>query len=97
MKIIVITGSSDGIGAELARQWAASGKAEVGLVLAARNANLLTQVAAQCRALGAQTLVVKTDVGVQADCRALIAQTMAKFGRIDALINNAGISAQALF
>ena len=97
MKIIVITGSSDGIGAELARQWAASGKAEVGLVLAARNANLLTQVAAQCRALGAQTLVVKTDVGVQADCRALIAQTIAKFGRVDALINNAGISAQALF
>jgi short-subunit dehydrogenase len=97
MKIIVITGSSDGIGAELARQLAASGKAGVGLVLAARNVDLLGQVASQCNALGAQTYAVKTDVGVQADCRALITEAMQKFGRIDALINNAGISAQALF
>jgi short-subunit dehydrogenase len=97
MKIIVITGASDGIGAEIARQLAASGKAGVGLVLAARNAQLLGQVAAQCQALGAQTLVVATDVGVQAQCRALIAQTIDRFGRIDALVNNAGISAQALF
>ena len=97
MKIIVITGASDGIGAEIARQLAASGKAGVGLVLAARNAPLLAQVAGQCDALGAQTLVVPTDVGVHADCRQLIDQTIQKFGRIDALINNAGISAQALF
>jgi short-subunit dehydrogenase len=97
MKIIVITGASDGIGAEVARQLAANGKADVGLVLAARNVDLLGQVAAQCSALGTQTLVVKTDVGVQADCRTLIDQTMQKFGHIDALINNAGISAQALF
>jgi short-subunit dehydrogenase len=97
MKIIVITGASDGIGAEMARQLAAANKAAVGLVLAARNVDALNAVAAQCNALGAHTLVVKTDVGVQADCINLTAQTVAKFGRIDALINNAGISAQALF
>jgi short-subunit dehydrogenase len=97
MKTIVITGTSDGIGAEIARQLAASLQANGGLVLAARNTDALQQVAAQCSALGAQTLVVKTDVGVQADCRNLITQTVQKFGRIDALINNAGISAQALF
>jgi short-subunit dehydrogenase len=97
MKIIVITGASDGIGAEIARQLAASYKAGVGLVLAARKMDALQAVAAQCEALGAQTLCVRTDVGVREDCAALITQTMAKFGRVDALINNAGISAQALF
>ena len=97
MKIIVITGASDGIGAEMARQLAKRHGAELGLVLAARNEARLAQVASQCGAFGAQTLVVPTDVSLQPDCRALIAQTMARFGRIDALINNAGISAQALF
>lgn len=97
MKIIVITGASDGIGAEMARQLAGSLRADGALVLAARNVDALQQVAAQCSALGAQTLVVKTDVSVPADCRNLITQTVQKFGRIDALINNAGISAQALF
>ncbi len=97
MKIIVITGASDGIGAQMARQLAASDKAKTGLVLAARNAAALHSVAAQCEAFGTPTLVVKTDVGVQAGCRTLIDKTIEKFGRIDALVNNAGVSAQALF
>jgi short-subunit dehydrogenase len=96
MKIIVITGASDGIGAEMARQLAASHQAGIGLVLAARKMDALQVVAAQCEALGAKTLCVRTDVGVREDCTALVAQSVAKFGRIDALINNAGISAQAL-
>ncbi len=96
MKIIVITGASEGIGAEIARQLAASHKAGAGIVLAARKLEALQAVARECEALGAQTLCVRTDVGVRADCMALVEQTLAKFGRIDALINNAGISAQAL-
>jgi short-subunit dehydrogenase len=96
MKIIVITGASEGIGAEMARQLSASHKADVGLVLAARKLEALQAVAAQCEAQGAQTLCVRTDVGSREDCASLIAQAVAKFGRIDALINNAGISAQAL-
>lgn len=97
MKIIVITGASDGIGAEIARQLAGLHKAGVGLVLAARKIDALQAVAAQCEASGAKTLCVRTDVGVREDCISLISQTIAKFGRVDALINNAGISAQALF
>ncbi|MDZ4146475.1 MAG: SDR family oxidoreductase [Burkholderiales bacterium] len=97
MNIIVITGASDGIGAELARQLAQAHGAQVALVLAARNAPALEAVAQQCQALRAQTLVVPTDVSDPAQCRALVAATMACYGRLDTLVNNAGVSAQALF
>lgn len=97
MNVIVITGASDGIGAEMARQLAAQHRADAGLVLAARKREGLQAVAQQCEALGAQCLIVPTDVGVREACQNLIDQTLARWGRIDALINNAGISAQALF
>jgi short-subunit dehydrogenase len=97
MKVIVITGASDGIGAEMARQWAARDKSEVALVLAARSVDKLEAVATECRALGAQVLVQRCDVGVQADCNALIDAAVKAFGRIDTLINNAGMSAHANF
>ena len=97
VRVVVITGSSDGIGAEMARQLAASEGANVALVLAARNRDALELVAGACSALGAQTLVVPTDVSVQQQCRDLVAAAVARFGRIDALINNAGRSAHALF
>ncbi|MDE2417328.1 MAG: SDR family oxidoreductase [Burkholderiales bacterium] len=94
---IILTGASDGIGAEMARQLARQHGKTLNLVLAARNASALAQVAQQCKAVGANILVVPTDVSIEAQCRALIAATVDAFGRIDALINNAGISAQALF
>ena len=97
MKIIVITGASDGIGAEMARQLAKAHNTQVALVLGARDEARLKQVASQCAAFGAQTLVLPTDVSLQPACRALIAAAVTKFGQIDALINNAGMSAQALF
>jgi len=59
-------------------------------VLAARNTAALEAVAAQCTAQGAQALVVATDVSVEAQCRALIDVAVARFGRIDVLVNNAG-------
>lgn len=97
MNVIVITGASDGIGAEMARQWAAREKSELALVLAARNIDKLETTAAACRAHGTKVLVRRCDVGVQGDCNALVAATIEAFGRIDTLVNNAGMSAHALF
>jgi short-subunit dehydrogenase len=93
-KVIVITGASDGIGAELARQLASF---KPKLVLAARRPDALEVVAKDCEAKGAQTLIVPTDVSIEADCRALIAKTVERFGGIDAIVNNAGVSMQAKF
>lgn len=97
MKTIVITGASDGIGAEMARQLAHQHRSDLALVLAARNEDSLKEVAAQCTPQGSQVLVVRTDVADPAQCRALIDASVNHFGRLDALVNNAGVSAQALF
>lgn len=97
MQVIVITGASEGIGAEMARQWASRGKAGNALVVAARNVDKLEAVATECRSFGSQVLVQRCDVGVQAECVALVNAAVAAFGRIDTLVNNAGMSAQALF
>ena len=97
MNVTVITGASDGIGAEMARQLAAARGKSAALVLAARSQDKLDAVAAQCEALGAQTLVVAMDVAQEQQCRSLIDQAVSRFRKIDTLVNNAGVSAQALF
>ena len=97
MKTYVITGASDGIGAELARQLAARHRGAASLVLAARNRDKLVEVAAQCHETGADAIVVPTDVTSEEDCRALIETAARSFGGIDCLVNNAGMSAHALF
>jgi NAD(P)-dependent dehydrogenase (short-subunit alcohol dehydrogenase family) len=96
-RVVVITGGSDGIGAEIARQLAGKEGRSVALVLAARDQQKLDQVAGQCVALGAQALALRTDVSEQDQCRRLIAAAVERFGCIDVLINNAGRSAHALF
>lgn len=95
MPRIVITGASDGIGAEMALQLARQYPQSLQLTLAARNLEALQAVAAQCQAQGAQVLVLPTDVSDQAACRALIERSAQHFGGIDVLVNNAGVSAHA--
>jgi short-subunit dehydrogenase len=91
-KVVVITGASDGIGAELARQLAIQ---RTHLVLAARRTVELEAVADDCRAAGADCLTVPTDVSDQAQCVALIQAAVARFGAIDVLVTNAGVSGHA--
>jgi len=92
--VVVITGASKGIGAELARQLAAKGAK---LVLAARSLAQLEAVAAQCRASGAAVVTVKADVAVERDCQAIVAGAVLAFGCVDTLVNNAGMSMWARF
>jgi short-subunit dehydrogenase len=92
-KIILITGASDGIGAQLARSLAAPG---VSLALAARGLDRLRRVEAQCREKGAEALALRCDVSVEGDCRNFIERAAERFGGIDILVNNAGVSGHAL-
>lgn len=85
--VVVLTGASLGIGAEAARVFAAHGAR---LVLAARDRGRLDEVASACRTAGAEVEAVACDVTSESDCRALIATAVARFGRIDTLLCNAG-------
>lgn len=92
-KVVIITGASSGIGLATAREFATC---NAKLVLAARSEDKLAAVANE---LSQQTevIAVKTDVSVEDDCRNLVERAVERFGRIDILINNAGISMRALF
>jgi len=92
--VIVLTGASEGIGRALALELARRG---LRLVLAARNLQRLEELARECAAQGSAALPVSTDVLDPAQCRALIDVAIARFGRLDVLINNAGGTMWARF
>lgn len=93
-KVIIVTGASSGIGLASARLFASLGAK---LCLAARSEDRLKEIAGGIASGGADVLYVKTDVSVEEDCRRLVERTVEHFGRIDILINNAGISMRAMF
>lgn len=93
-KVIIITGASSGIGRALAFE-AANRKAK--LVLAARSKDKLKMLADELFEQQVEILTVVADVSKEVDCKTIIDQAVIRFGKIDVLINNAGISMRALF
>jgi len=93
-KVVIITGASSGIGKALSFEMGRRGAI---VVIAARSEDKLSEIEAELRTSGSRVLAVKADVSLEADCKELINVTFKKFGRIDVLINNAGISMRALF
>ena len=90
----VVTGASSGFGRGVAVKLGAAG---ANVVLAARRADVLEQVAQEVRAAGGQALVAATDVSDPVAVEALAAASEARFGRIDVWINNAGVGAIGRF
>jgi short-subunit dehydrogenase len=91
-KVVVITGASSGIGRALAKEFASKGAR---LSLGARRIELLQNLISELPE--AEIIIQKTDVSIENDCQQLIDETVKRFGQIDVLINNAGISMRALF
>ncbi len=88
-RVAIVTGGSIGLGRQMAE-----GLAEMGadLVLCARKVERCEQAAAELKTLGVRTLAVACDVKKPADVQQVVNATLAQFGRIDILINNAGVS-----
>ena len=87
-KVAIVTGASSGLGVAFAQ-----GLAEAGadVVLGARRADRLEQTAELVRGAGRRVLTVATDVADPGQCQALVDAAMAEFGRVDVLVNNAGV------
>lgn len=88
-KTAIITGASSGIGKALALRLADKGAC---LALAARNAHRLDSLAEECQQRGSHAIAIPTDVADESQCSAMIQHTQEAFGRIDMLVNNAGIA-----
>jgi short-subunit dehydrogenase len=88
-QVVVITGASSGIGLATALAAAHQGAK---LVLAARSAQTLEEIASEIEAAGGQAISVCADVGSRADVEKIAAMAIEQFGRIDTWVNDAGVS-----
>ncbi len=87
-KVAIITGGNSGVGAATAEKFAAEGAK---VVITARRAEMLEAVAEKIRAAGGEVLPVPSDISKSEDAARVVAETLAAFGKIDILINNAGV------
>src|SRR3989442_4822218 len=88
-KVAVVTGASKGIGASIAKHLAAEGAAVV--VNYASSKEGADRVVAEIVGKGGRAIAVQADVARQADIQRLFAESLKAFGRLDVLVNNAGI------
>lgn len=93
-KVVIITGTSSGIGKALVYEFAKRGAK---IVMGARNIEELKRIENDLKSQGTEILSVQTDVSSESDCKNLVEKAHEHFGRIDVLVNNAGISMRALF
>ena len=89
-KIAIVTGGTQGLGEAIARLFAARGAA--GLVICGRNATNGKRVAKEISEAGCPTVFVSADLAKVADCRKIVAEADKRFGRVDALVNAAGLT-----
>jgi len=87
-KVAVVTGASSGLGVTFAKALAEAG---ADLALGARREDRLADAVATVEALGRNAIAVRTDVTSPVDCQALVNAAMEAFGRVDVLVNNAGV------
>jgi dehydrogenase/reductase SDR family protein 7B len=88
-RVVLITGASRGIGRATALEFARSGSR---VALTARNADALAGVRTDIAAMGGHAIVLPADIRDAQQVRALVAETAAMWGRIDVLVNNAGVT-----
>lgn len=93
-KVVIITGSSSGIGLSLAHEF---GRLGASVVISARNKERLDAAFAELKLKGLDILSVRADVSNEDDCKNLIDRTIEWKGKIDVLVNNAGVSMRAAF
>ncbi len=93
-KVVIITGASSGIGKALTEEFVSRGYKAV---MADINYEKLQELSGVFKNKGADVLPVRTDVSNENDCKNLINEAIRKYGKIDVMINNAGISMRALF
>jgi NAD(P)-dependent dehydrogenase (short-subunit alcohol dehydrogenase family) len=87
-KVAIVTGASSGLGVAFAQALAEAG---AHVAVAARRIDRLVDTAALVEAAGRRALTIATDVSDPAQCQSLVDETLAGFGRVDVLVNNAGV------
>lgn len=93
-KVVLITGGTSGIGKALAFSF---GRAGAKVAFSGRNQQTLNQTSQELTAAGIDNLAIQADVSVEEQCAYMVQQAVTTYGRLDVLINNAGISMRALF